>query len=137
MKTILIVDDEAKIREFIGLYFRASGYCVLEAEDGTKALQLLREESVSLVILDILMPGLDGFQVCQKIREKSDVPIIILTALNEDEQHIRGYEAGADDYVSKDVNPKMCIRDRSYPHLRCKSAAPDLKRRQTERPKPS
>lgn len=109
MHTILIVDDEAKVREFIGLYFRASGFHVIEAENGADALDILNRSNVDLMILDILMPELDGFQVCQTVRKSSDLPIIILTALNEDEQYIKGYSVGADDYVAKDVNPKIIV----------------------------
>lgn len=109
MHNILIVDDESKVREFIGLYFRANGFNVIEAENGMDALEKINHNDISLMVLDVLMPGLDGFQVCQAVRKISDLPIIILTALNEDEQYIKGYDVGADDYVAKGVNPKIIV----------------------------
>lgn len=109
MKKVLIVDDESKIREFIGLYFRANGFEVFEAKNGKDALVIFESVSPDLIILDIMMPGLDGYEVCNTIRKTSQVPIIVLTALTEDEQCMHGYDVGADDYVSKHVNPKIIV----------------------------
>jgi len=109
LNNILIVDDEDKIREFIGLYFRAEGFNVLEASDGREALHLFNLNIIDLIILDIMMPEIDGFEICKMIRKTSDVPIIILTALTEDIQNIHGYDLGADDYVSKHVSPKIIV----------------------------
>lgn len=98
---ILIVEDEAKIREFISLFLKKEGYEILEAKNGAEGLLLFKESAVDMVLLDIMMPEVNGFQVCSKIRENSSVPILILTAVAEDSDQILGYELGADDYIIK------------------------------------
>lgn len=98
---VLIVEDEAKIREFVALFIKKSGHEILEAEDGEIGIAMFENNEIDLVLLDIMMPKMNGFQVCKKIRETSSVPIIILTAIEEDSDQIRGYELGADDYVLK------------------------------------
>lgn len=101
MKNILVVEDENRMREFIGLFLRRDGYNVIEAENGMVALEKFEAGDIDLVVLDIMMPIIDGFQVCSEIRKKSQVPIIILTAIEEENQQVKGYEIGADDYVTK------------------------------------
>lgn len=108
-KSILVVEDESKIREFIRLYLRKEGYKVIEAYNGEVALKKFTEHKIDLIVLDVMMPKLNGFEVCKKIREKSKVPIIILTAIEEEKDHIRGYELGADDYVTKPFKVKILI----------------------------
>lgn len=99
--TILIVDDEKRLREVMALFLRGEGLTVLEAQDGEEALSLFAVHSVDLVILDIMLPGISGFEVCKKIRETSDVPILFLSALGDEDYYVLGYRAGADDYIVK------------------------------------
>ncbi|KHD38561.1 transcriptional regulator [Clostridium acetobutylicum] len=106
-ESILIVEDEDRMRELIKAYLRREGYSVLEAADGKEALEMFNRNSVSLVILDIMLPLLDGWTVCTNIREKSEVPIIMLTAKSEEDDKLLGYELGADDYVTKPFSPKV------------------------------
>ncbi|MCT4584609.1 MAG: response regulator transcription factor [Peptostreptococcaceae bacterium] len=108
-KNILVVEDENKISEFISLYLKKEGYKVFEASDGQIALEKFEENEIDLIVLDIMMPRLNGFEVCKKIREKSKVPIIILTAIEEEMDHIKGYELGADDYVTKPFKIKILM----------------------------
>ena len=104
MAKILIVDDEPRIRELIREHLQYSGYICEEAADGTAALTQLSGGAFDLVILDLMMPGLSGSEACMKIREFSDVPIIMLTARSEDADKIMGFACGADDYVTKPFN---------------------------------
>lgn len=106
-ESILIVEDEDRMRELIKAYLRREGYSVLEAADGKEALEMFDRNSISLVILDIMLPLLDGWTVCTNIREKSEVPIIMLTAKSEEDDKLLGYELGADDYVTKPCSPKV------------------------------
>ncbi len=103
---ILIVDDESRMRRFVRLNLEAEGFEVIEAENGYKALQKVRDEMPDLVVLDVAMPGMDGFEVLERIREMSDVPVIMLTVKDEEEDRIRGLEMGADDYVTKPFSPR-------------------------------
>ena len=98
---ILIVEDEAKLREVLCDYFLSKGDLPAEAVDGAQALAMLEEEEFDAVLLDIMMPGLDGLTVCRAVRRSNDVPIIFLTALSDEEDKLLGYELGADDYVTK------------------------------------
>lgn len=98
---ILIVEDEAKLREVLCDYFRSKGEEPVEACDGVQALAMLQETTFDAVLLDIMMPGLDGLSVCRAVRKTNDVPIIFLTALSDEEDKLLGYELGADDYVTK------------------------------------
>lgn len=103
---ILIVDDENSIRKILETRLSTIGYRVVSAADGEEALSMFHKESPSLVILDIMMPKLDGYGVCQEIRKESDIPIIMLTALGDISDRITGLELGADDYVVKPFSPK-------------------------------
>lgn len=98
---VLIVEDEAKLREVLCDYFRSKGEVPVEAADGLRALELAEEQGFDAVLLDIMMPGLDGLSVCRALRRNSDVPIIFLTALSDEDDKLLGYELGADDYVTK------------------------------------
>lgn len=100
-KKILIVDDDAEIRKVIGIYLENEGYEILKAENGEQALKLINENEVALVLLDIMMPGMNGTEVCMKIREDSIMPIIFLSAKSEDLDKIQGLASGADDYITK------------------------------------
>ncbi len=98
---ILIVEDELKLREVLCDYFRSKGDLPHAAANGTEALELAEETEFDAVLLDVMMPGLDGFSVCRALRRGSDVPIIFLTALSDEDDKLLGYELGADDYVTK------------------------------------
>lgn len=106
MQPVLIVDDDENVHEFLNLYLKKEGYSTLSAFNGIDAIKLFRENSPSIIILDVMMPGLDGFGVCRAIRSESRVPIIMLTAKGEDVDKILGLEIGADDYITKPFNPK-------------------------------
>lgn len=106
---ILIVDDEANIRDLATLYLQKEGYEAIGAVDGEEALVRFRETNPSLVVLDVMMPGMDGFQVCREIRKESDTAILMLTARNEDIDKIVGLEIGADDYMTKPFNPRELV----------------------------
>jgi len=104
-ETILLVDDEKEIVELLTIYLCNEGYRLLKAYDGMEALECLQKEEVDLIILDVMMPKMDGLQACMKIREERKMPIIILSAKNTDMDKISGLSIGADDYVGKPFNP--------------------------------
>ncbi len=108
-KTILIVEDEHILREIMKDYLLDEGYEVLEAGDGKQALALFQEHDVHLIILDIMLPELDGWSVCQRIRKASNVPIIMLTARSDEDDTLLGFELGADDYVTKPYSPPILL----------------------------
>ncbi len=105
MQTILVCDDDKQIVEAISIYLTGEGFRVLKAYDGYDALDIMEKETVDLLIIDVMMPGLDGIRTTLKIREKSSVPIIILSAKSEDNDKILGLNIGADDYLTKPFNP--------------------------------
>lgn len=102
---ILVVDDEKEIRDLIGIYLANEGYKVLKAANGLQALNCLEKQVIDLIILDIMMPSMDGIEACIKIREDKNMPIIMLSAKSEDMDKIMGLTTGADDYVTKPFNP--------------------------------
>lgn len=108
---ILIVDDESRMRKLIKDFLLAKGYSILEAEDGEKALQIFEEnsEKISLILLDVMMPKLDGWSVLRQIRQTSKVPIIMLTARGEEQDELFGFELGVDEYISKPFSPKILV----------------------------
>ncbi|TCM96441.1 DNA-binding response OmpR family regulator [Paenibacillus sp. BK033] len=108
-RSILLVEDDTLMREFITDYFKKERWDVHEAENGRVALELFERVSVDLVVLDIMMPEMDGWSVCRRIREKSDVPIIMITARAEDEDQLMGFELGADEYVTKPLSPRVLV----------------------------
>lgn len=108
-KNILLADDEATIREVVSKYLNREGYSVEQAEDGAEAMELFRKKNWDLVILDIMMPKTDGIKVCQEIRKTSQVPVVMLTALNDEIDRIVGLEIGADDYVGKPFSPRELV----------------------------
>jgi len=105
-KKILVVDDEEGIRDIIKEYAEAEGYIVIEAIDGVDAMNKFKQESYELVILDIMMPKMDGWKVCREIRKTSQVPIIMLTARGEEYDKLFGFELGVDDYIVKPFSPR-------------------------------
>ena len=106
---LLLVEDEALVREIVTDYFENEHWTIYEAETGVLALDLFEQHSIDLVILDIMLPELDGWTVCKQIRKSSDVPIIMLTANGEDDDKVLGYELGADDYVTKPFSPRVLV----------------------------
>lgn len=101
MQKILIVEDERKIADLLATYLKSEGYSVVLAYDGAAAIQLFESESPNLVLLDVMLPKMTGLQVCKTIRQKSDIPIIMLTARNDELDKLMGLELGADDYITK------------------------------------
>lgn len=106
MSKLLVVDDEFRIREIIKKYATFEGHTVVEAEDGLSAVEKANKEEFDLIIMDVMMPELDGFSACREIRKLSSVPIIILSARGEEYDRIHGFELGIDDYVVKPFSPK-------------------------------
>ncbi|CAA9452030.1 MAG: Two-component transcriptional response regulator, winged helix family [uncultured Rubrobacteraceae bacterium] len=109
MAKILIADDEPNIREVVGLYLQREGHTVVEAADGEEALELYRQHRPDLVILDLILPKLDGLEVCRRIQAECHVPLIMLTAKGEEEDRVLGLKAGADDYVVKPFRPRELV----------------------------
>ena len=105
MANILVCDDDKDIVEAISIYLEQEGYTVIKAYDGVEAINVLRSQPVDLLIIDIMMPKLDGIQAMIKIRERSNVPVILLTAKGEDSDKVLGLTVGADDYITKPFNP--------------------------------
>lgn len=103
---VLLVEDEKLIRVFIVEYFSKQGATVVEASNGYEALSLI-DDSFDIVLLDIMMPGIDGYEVCKLIRQKNNVPILFISALSEDENKLKGYDVGADDFISKPFTPSL------------------------------
>jgi len=104
-RKILVVDDDAKTVDLVKLYLERDGHSVLTAYDGLTALQTFREQQPHLVVLDVMLPGLNGVEICRTLRAESDVPIIMLTARTRDEDKLTGLDTGADDYVTKPFSP--------------------------------
>ena len=108
-KKVLIVDDEMRMRRVITDYLRIKGYDTIEAGDGVEALERFAQDSPDLVLLDVMMPRMDGWEVCRHIRAKSQVPIIMLTAKGEEEDELQGFELGVDEYISKPFSLKILL----------------------------
>lgn len=106
MSHILVVDDEEKIRAIIRKYAEFEGYTITEAKDGIEAVNLCREYEYDLIILDVMMPELDGFSACKEIRRFKDIPVIMLSARGEEYDKIHGFDLGIDDYVVKPFSPR-------------------------------
>ncbi len=109
MADILIVEDEKKMQDIIAEYMRKGGHTCFTADDGIEALLILKSNPMDLMILDIMMPHIDGFTICKMAREMSNMPIIILTAKSDEEDKLKGYEYGADDYMTKPFSPKILL----------------------------
>lgn len=126
-RKILIADDEQRIRTLVCDFFRNAGYDMLEAADGAGALEIFEKTpDISLMILDIMMPEIDGWELCRKIRETSSVPIILLSARGEEFDELTGFEAGADEYVTKPFSPAVLVK-RADALIRRAESAPGSK----------
>src|SRR3990170_2936509 len=123
-ETILVVDDEAHIVDLTRLYLEREGFAVDSAPDGAQALEKVRQRPPALLVLDLMLPVLDGFEVCRRVRAESDLPILMLTARDDDVDKIVGLELGADDYLTKPFNPRELVA-RIKALLRRGSRAPD------------
>lgn len=131
--TVLIVEDEQILREVLKDYFLNENFTVLEASDGKRALELFNSEKIDLIILDIMLPELDGWSVCRRIRKTADVPIIMLTARGEEEDTLLGFELGADDYVTKPYSPPILLA-RAKRLLHSRQHKNDIKQQQIHSP---
>ena len=109
VKTILVVEDEASIASFVSLYLKNAGYDVRAVTTGSAALTHVAADPPALIVLDLMLPDLDGIEICRRVRKTSDVPILMLTARDEDVDKIIGLEVGADDYLTKPFNPRELV----------------------------
>ena len=108
-KYILIVDDDENIRNLLSIYLENEGFNTIKAENAKEALEILAEKEIELILLDIMMPKIDGLTVLENIRTVSDIPIILLTAKSQEEDKLYGYDIGADDYITKPFSPKILV----------------------------
>ena len=108
-QAVLVVEDEASIASFVSLYLKNAGYEVRNAVNGSEALASVQKQQPALIVLDLMLPDIDGIEICRRIRQKSDVPILMLTARDEDVDKIIGLEVGADDYMTKPFNPRELV----------------------------
>ena len=107
---ILVVDDESRMRKLIKDFLEREGYFILEAADGVEALDIFYETpDLAMVILDVMMPRMDGWEVCREIRERSTMPVLMLTARSEERDDLKGFELGVDEYISKPFSPKILV----------------------------
>jgi DNA-binding response OmpR family regulator len=128
-QSVLVVEDEASIASFVSLYLKNAGYDVRTVTNGRDALSAVESDEPSLVVLDLMLPDIDGIEICRRIRQKSDLPILMLTARDEDVDKIIGLEVGADDYMTKPFNPRELVaRVKSI----LRRATPERKARETE-----
>jgi DNA-binding response OmpR family regulator len=128
-QTVLVVEDEASIASFVSLYLKNAGYDVRTAATGAEALTAIASSQPSLIVLDLMLPDIDGIEICRRIRQSSDVPILMLTARDEDVDKIIGLEVGADDYMTKPFNPRELVaRVKSI----LRRSTPDRKERESE-----
>lgn len=109
VSTVLVVDDEPSVRDVVVRYLRQEGYETLEAGDGDAARELLEQQTPSLIVLDLMLPGMDGLSLCRWIRERSDLPVIMVTALGEESDRLTGLDLGADDYLTKPFSPRELV----------------------------
>ncbi|WP_442601140.1 response regulator transcription factor [Paenibacillus sp. KN14-4R] len=107
--SILVVDDEERIRRLLRMYLEKEGYTIEEAEDGESALEMATQTDYDLIMLDVMMPGIDGIEVCSRLRQVKSTPVIMLTAKGEETNRVQGFEVGADDYVVKPFSPREVI----------------------------
>src|SRR4029077_18816618 len=121
-QSVLVVEDESSIASFVALYLKNAGYLVRSAATGNEALAQVEASAPALIVLDLMLPDIDGIEVCRRIRKSSDVPILMLTARDEDVDKIIGLEVGADDYLTKPVNPRELVARVNSIHRRAGTA---------------
>jgi len=127
VRTVLVVDDEAPVRDVVGQYLARDGYRVVTTGDGREVMDLVGRESPDLVVLDVMLPGIGGLELCRAIRSRGSIPVILLTARSEETDRIVGLERGADDYVTKPFSPRELVaRVRAVLRRSVDGAAPDL-----------
>jgi DNA-binding response OmpR family regulator len=127
VRTVLVVDDEAPVRDVVGQYLARDGYRVVTTGDGREVMDLVGRESPDLVVLDVMLPGIGGLELCRAIRSRGSIPVILLTARSEETDRIVGLELGADDYVTKPFSPRELVaRVRAVLRRSVDGAAPDL-----------
>ncbi|PAT02554.1 hypothetical protein CI105_00950 [Candidatus Izimaplasma bacterium ZiA1] len=124
---VLIIEDEPTINRIVSNYFQTEGFKVLSALDGFKGLQLFSQHEVDLVCLDIMMPNINGWDVAKTIRESSNIPVIMMSALSEEEDILKGYSLKVDDYITKPFNPKVLVAKAVNLLERYKSSEPNVK----------
>jgi DNA-binding response OmpR family regulator len=128
-QSVLVVEDEASIASFVALYLKNAGYDVGTVANGAEALAAVERDQPALIVLDLMLPDIDGIEICRRVRQKSDVPILMLTARDEDVDKIIGLEVGADDYMTKPFNPRELVaRVKSI----LRRATPERKERESE-----
>jgi two-component system response regulator VanR len=110
VKNILVIEDDKEIAELLQVFLEGAGYQVIEAADGVKGIELFQKEYVNLVLLDVLLPKMNGFDVCAEIRKTSDIPIIMITALADEKDQIKGYNLKIDDYVTKPFSVQILLK---------------------------
>jgi two-component system response regulator ResD len=126
---VLVADDESRMRRLVADFLRREGFTILEAEDGKQALDMFLEDPrIDLVILDVMMPGLDGWVVCREIRKRSHVPVIMLTARAEESDELFGFDIGADEYVTKPFSPLVLVARAKALMRRAQTGGGDLRR---------
>ncbi|WP_449539572.1 response regulator transcription factor [Ferdinandcohnia sp. Marseille-Q9671] len=116
---VMLVDDDRDIRDILQLYLKKEGYTLIHAEEGTTALRLVDEQNPDIIILDVVLPGMDGFEVCQLLRQKTNAPILFLSSKEEEIDKILGHKIGGDDYITKPFSPAIVIA-KVQAHLRRK-----------------
>ena len=127
MRTVLVVDDEPPVRDIVGQYLVRDGYRVVATGDGRAVMDLIERESPDLVVLDVMLPGIGGLELCRAIRSRGSIPVILLTARSEETDRIVGLELGADDYVTKPFSPRELVaRVRAVLRRSADGAAPEL-----------
>ena len=127
MRTVLVVDDEPPVRDIVGQYLARDGYRVVATGDGREVMDLIGRESPDLVVLDVMLPGTGGLELCRAIRSRGSIPVILLTARSEETDRIVGLELGADDYVTKPFSPRELVaRVRAVLRRSADGAAPEL-----------
>ncbi|MEF9941805.1 MAG: response regulator transcription factor [Lachnospiraceae bacterium] len=123
---ILIVDDESRMRKLVRDFLEREGYLVIEAENGLEAMEIFYEsKDIALIILDVMMPKMDGWEVCREVRMESQVPIIMLTAKGEENDELQGFDLGVDEYISKPFSPKILVARVEAILRRTKAISPD------------
>ena len=128
MSTVLVVDDEPIVRDVVVRYLAQAGYRTIEAADGDAALALLAEEEPNIVVLDLMLPGVDGLSLCRRIRARSSLPVIMVTALAEEADRLTGLELGADDYLTKPFSPRELVARVKAVLRRTSDSAPKAER---------